>query len=166
MGLLWAILFAQIIFHAPKELHYFALAVAYGIAGAAIATLGTIFRVYFSFIFPMLATLITAFYFQGSFSDIVVALILLLGLGYLLYTSYKYSSHFQLMHESAERLRETEMEALVCLGKAGEYRDADIAAGKFLSTQGHAALSGLREQKVRRLAGLVPAEQETRFIVS
>ena len=127
MGLLWAFLFAQIILHAPKELQYFAIAVAFGIAGAAIATLATIFRVYFFFAFPMLATTIAVFHFQGISKDIVAVLIMLLGLGYLLYTAYKYSNHFQLMHEKTDRLREAEMEALVCLGKAGEYRDADTS---------------------------------------
>ena len=125
MGLLWAFLFAQIILHTPKELQYFAIAVAFGIAGAAIATLGTIFRVYFAFTFPMLATTILVFYFRSPSTDVVAVLIMVLGLGYLLYTAFKYSSHFQLMHERTDRLREAEMEALVCLGKAGEYRDAD-----------------------------------------
>ncbi|MFZ2336149.1 MAG: HD domain-containing phosphohydrolase [Sideroxyarcus sp.] len=127
MGVLWAILFAQIILHAPQELHYFAIAVAFGFAGAAIATLGTLFRVYFSFVFPMLSTLIAFFYFQSPSTDIVLTLIMLLGFGYLLYTAYQYSSHFQLMYETTERLRDAEMEALVCLGKAGEYRDADTS---------------------------------------
>jgi hypothetical protein len=158
MGLLWAILFAQIILHAPKELHYLAIAIAYGIAGAAIATLGTIFRVYFSFVFPMLATLIAVFYFQGTFSDMVAAIIMLLGLGYLLYTAYKYSSHFQLMHERTERLRESEMEALVCLGKAGEYRDAD--------TGDHVLRVGYASYLLAKSAGFTEQDAETLMYAS
>jgi putative two-component system response regulator len=131
MGVLWAFLFAQIILFTPRELQFFALAIAYGIAGAAIATMGTIFRVYFAFIFPMLATSITVLYLQGSFTDIIFALILLLGMCFLLYTAYKYSRHFQLMHEKTERLRESEMEALICLGKACEYRDTDTGDHVF-----------------------------------
>jgi putative two-component system response regulator len=127
MGLLWAFLFAQIVLYASKELVYFAIAVAYGFAGASIATLATIFRVYFLFVLPMLGILIAVFYFQSPSADLVAAMIMLLGLGYMLYTAYKYSSNFQLMHERTDRLREAEMEALVCLGKAGEYRDADTS---------------------------------------
>jgi hypothetical protein len=158
MGLLWAFLFAQIILHAPKELQYFAIAVAYGIAGAAIATLGTIFRVYFAFTFPMLATTILVFYFQSPSADVVAVLIMVLGLGYLLYTAFKYSSHFQLMHERTDRLREAEMEALVCLGKAGEYRDAD--------TGNHVLRVGYASYLLAKSAGFTEQDAETLMYAS
>jgi HD-GYP domain-containing protein (c-di-GMP phosphodiesterase class II) len=158
MGVLWAILVAQMFLHAPKDLNYLAVAIAYGIAGAAIATLGTIFRVYFSFVFPMLATLIALFYFQGTYTDIVTALIMLLGLGYLLYTAYKYSSHFQLMHEKTERLLATEMEALVCLGKAGEYRDAD--------TGDHVLRVGYASYLLAKSCGFTEQDAETLMYAS
>ena len=158
MGLLWAFLFAQIILYAPQELHYFTIAVAYGFAGAAIATLGTLFRVYFSFVFPMLCTLIVFFYFQSPSTDIVVALIMLLGLGYLLYTAYKYSSNFQLMHERTDRLQEAEMEALVCLGKAGEYRDAD--------TGDHVLRVGYASYLLAKSAGFSEHDAETLMYAS
>jgi HD-GYP domain-containing protein (c-di-GMP phosphodiesterase class II) len=158
MGVLWAILVAQMFLHAPKDLNYLAVAIAYGIAGAAIATLGTIFKVYFSFVFPMLATLIALFYLQGTFADIVTALIMLLGLGYLLYTAYKYSSHFQLMHEKTERLLATEMEALVCLGKAGEYRDAD--------TGDHVLRVGYASYLLAKSAGFTEEDAETLMYAS
>jgi hypothetical protein len=158
MGLLWAFLFAQIILHAPKELQYFAIAVAYGIAGAAIATLGTIFRVYFAFTFPMLATTILFFYFRSSSTDVVAVLIMVLGLGYLLYTAFKYSSHFQLMHERTDRLREAEMEALVCLGKAGEYRDAD--------TGDHVLRVGYASYLLAKSAGFSEQDAETLMYAS
>jgi HD-GYP domain-containing protein (c-di-GMP phosphodiesterase class II) len=158
MGVLWAILISQMFLHAPKDLNYLAVAIAYGIAGAAIATLGTIFRVYFLFVFPMLSTLIALFYFQGTFADIVTALIMLLGLGYLLYTAYKYSSHFQLMHEKTERLLATEMEALVCLGKAGEYRDAD--------TGDHVLRVGYASYLLAKSAGFAEEDAETLMYAS
>jgi hypothetical protein len=158
MGLLWAFLFAQIILHAPKELQYFAIAVAFGIAGAAIATLGTIFRVYFAFTFPMLVTTISVFYFRSSSADIIAVLIMVLGLGYLLYTAFKYSSHFQLMHERTDRLREAEMEALVCLGKAGEYRDAD--------TGNHVLRVGYASYLLAKSAGFAEQDAETLMYAS
>jgi hypothetical protein len=158
MGLLWAFLFAQIILHSPKELLYFAIAVAFGFAGASIATLGTIFKVYFWFVFPMLGTLIAVFYFYGASADIVTALIMVLGLGYMLYTAYKYSSNFQLMHERTDRLREAEMEALVCLGKAGEYRDAD--------TSDHVLRVGYASYLLAKSAGLSEHDAETLMYAS
>jgi hypothetical protein len=153
-GLLWALIFSQITLHTPKELHYFVLAVAYGIAGAAIATLGAVFRVYFLFMFPLLATLITVLCLQGLFTDMIFALIMLLGMGFLLNTAYKFSSYFQLMHEKTEQLRETEMEALVCLGKAGEYRDTDT--GDHVLRVGYASYllsksAGFSEQDAQTL---------------
>ncbi len=154
MGLLWAFLFAQIVLHAHSELIYFSIAVAFGFSGASIATLGTIFRVYFSFVFPMLGTLIAVFYFRSTSADIVFTLMMLLGLGYMLYTAYKYSSYFYLIHETTERLRESEMEALVCLGKAGEYRDAD--SGDHVLRVGYASYllaksAGFSEQDAETL---------------
>ena len=158
MGVLWAILFAQIILHSPKELHYLAIAIAYGIAGASIATLGTIYRVYFLFVFPMLATSVVLFYLRGTFTDIVTSFIMLLGLSYLLYTAYKYSSHFHLMHEKTARLREAEMEALVCLGKAGEYRDAD--------TGDHVLRAGYASFLLAKSAGFSEQDAETLMYAS
>jgi len=142
----------------PKELLYFAIAVAFGFAGASIATLATIFKVYFWFVFPMLGTLIAVFYFHGGSADIVAALIMVLGLGYMLYTAYKYSSNFQLMHERTDRLREAEMEALVCLGKAGEYRDAD--------TSDHVLRVGYASYLLAKSAGFPERDAETLMYAS
>ena len=158
MGVAWGFLFAQVILTMPKELQYFSIAVAYGLAGAAIATLATIFMVYFLFAVPMLGMLIAVFYLRGASGDIVLTLIMLLGLGYLLYTAYKYSSYFQLMHEGTERLRETEIEALVCLGKAGEYRDAD--------TGNHVLRVGYAAYQLAKAAGLTEQEAETLMYAS
>jgi hypothetical protein len=157
-GLLWAIIYSQVILHTPKELHHLVLAVAYGMTSAAIATLGAVFRVYFLFMFPLLATLIIVLCLQGIYTDIVIAPILLLGMIYLLYTAYKFSSHFKLMHEQAERLRETEMEALICLGKAGEYRDTD--------TGDHVLRVGYASCLLAKSAGLTEHDAETLMYAS
>jgi putative two-component system response regulator len=106
----------------------------------------------------MLVTLIAVFYFQGTFTDIVAAVIMSLGLGYLLYTAYKYSSHFQLMHEKTERLRAAEMEALVCLGKAGEYRDGD--------TGDHVLRVGYASYLLAKSAGFAEEDAETLMYAS
>jgi len=131
MGILWAILFVQIIQLTPQEYHYIAMAVALGLAGAAIVTMGSVFPVYFAFVFPMLAALIVAFYFKGTYIYTIASLVTLLGLVYLLYTAHKYSRNFLVIFEKSEQLKETELEALECLGKAGEYRDTDTGAHVF-----------------------------------
>jgi len=125
MGMLWAVLFAKIIQQPAQELHYFAMVVGMGLSSAAIVTMGVAFGVYFLYVAPILLTLIVAFFFQASYTHVTAALFLVVGVVFSLYTAYKYSHHFQLMQDVTEQLRETEIEALVCLGKAGEYRDSD-----------------------------------------
>jgi HD-GYP domain-containing protein (c-di-GMP phosphodiesterase class II) len=157
-GLLWAFIFSQIALHTPKEIQYLLMTVAYGIAGSAIVTLGTIFRVYFLFMFPPLAALMAVFFLQGLFADKIIALILLLGMCFLLYTAYKFNKHFQLMHEKTEQLRVTEMEALICLGKAGEYRDA--------YTGDHVLRVGFASYLLAKSAGFAEQDAETLMYAS
>lgn len=128
MGLLWAVLFSMIIFSTEDELHYIAMAVGLGLSGAAIVTMGPVFVVYAAFVSPMLLTLIIIFFMLDSFTHTVSAMVTLLGLVYLLYTDYKYSANFSLLTKQNELLKEIELEALECLGKAGEYRDTDTGA--------------------------------------
>jgi HD-GYP domain-containing protein (c-di-GMP phosphodiesterase class II) len=128
MGLLWAGLYLQIIYTTPSDIHYLVMAVALGLSGAAIVTMGSVFVVYAAFITPMLATLIVTFYFWGTYTHTIAAFVTLLGLVYLLYTDYKFSLNFLQILKKNEQLRETELEVLECLGKAGEFRDTDTGA--------------------------------------
>lgn len=125
MGILWAVLFAKIIQQPSQELHYLAMVFGMGLASAAIVTMGAALGVYFVFVTPMLLTLVAGFLLQSSFMHTIAALFMLLGFLFSLYAARKFSGHLQLMLETAEQLKTTEMEALICLGKAGEYRDSD-----------------------------------------
>jgi putative two-component system response regulator len=134
------------------------MAVAYGIAGAAIVTLGTILRIYFLFVFPPLVALMAVLFLQGLFADMIIVLILLLGMGFLFYTAYKFNLHFQLLHEKAEQLRVTEMEALICLSKAGEYRDA--------YTGDHVLRVGFASYLLAKAAGFTEQDAKTLMFAS
>jgi serine phosphatase RsbU (regulator of sigma subunit) len=102
MGVLWAVLFFEIIINTSPEYHYFAMAVGLGLAGAAIVTMGPVFIVYAAFVSPMLLALIVSFYFLGTYTHTIAALVTLLGLVYLLLTDYKYSSSFLLLSNKNE----------------------------------------------------------------
>ncbi|MDD4912399.1 MAG: HD domain-containing protein [Sideroxydans sp.] len=128
LGLLWAGLFVQIACSMPIEYNYISMAVGLGLSGAAIVTLGPVFAVYLSFITPMLSSLIVLFGVRGTHIYAVCSLVTTLGLFYLLYSSYKYSQSFLLILKVNEQLRNSELEALEILGKAGEYRDMDTGA--------------------------------------
>lgn len=154
MGGLWAVLFVQIVQLTAQEYHYIAMAVALGLAGAAIVTMGSVFSVYLAFVFPMLAALIVAFYFKGTFIYTIASLVTLLGLVYLLYTAHKYSRNFLVIFEKSERLKEAELDALGCLGKAGEYRDLDTSAHVFrvgYASYRLAMAAGFSEQEAKTL---------------
>lgn len=125
LGILWAVLFAKVLQQPSTEMHLLTMVIGMGLAAAAVVTLGAAFAVYLAFVSPMLFTLIATFLFHGTQIHVTAALFLLVGTVFALYTAYKYSHHFALMQEATEQLRETEFEALVCLGKAGEYRDSD-----------------------------------------
>jgi HD domain len=125
LGVLWAVLFAKIVQQPATDAHFLAMVFGMGLSSAAIVTLGPAFGVYAAFSGPMLVTLVVAFLLRGDFLHVTAALFLAVGSVFALYTAYKYSEHFRRMQDMSEQLRETEIEALICLGKAGEYRDAD-----------------------------------------
>jgi len=154
MGLLWAGLFIQIVFTTDPEFHYFAMAVALGLSGAAIVTMGSVFIVYAAFITPMLLTLIITFFFSGTYTHTIAAFVTLLGMVYLLYTDFKFSHSFLQLLKKNEQLRETELEVLECLGKAGEFRDTDT--GEHVIRVGYSAYllakaAGLSERESKLL---------------
>ncbi len=125
LGILWALLFAKVLQQPSTEMHLLAMVFGMGLSAAATVTLGAAFGVYIAFAAPILLTLAGTFLANGTQIHITAALFLLVGTAFALYTARKYSHHFALMQEATEQLRETEMEALICLGKAGEYRDSD-----------------------------------------
>jgi hypothetical protein len=125
MAVLWSVLFAKIVQQPATEAHFLAMVFGMGLASAAIVTLGPAFGVYAAFSGPMLVALVAAFLWHGGYLHVTAALFLAVGIVFAFYTAYKYSQHFRLMQDMTEQIRDTEIEALVCLGKAGEYRDSD-----------------------------------------
>jgi putative two-component system response regulator len=154
LGMLWAVLFAKIIQQPSTEAHLMAMVLGMGLASAAIVTIGAAFGIYFAFVVPMLFTLVVTFLLQDTPIHVTAALFLLMGSIFALYTAYKYSQHFELMLDATEQLKETEIEALVCLGKAGEYRDSDT--GDHVLRVGYSAYllaraAGYTEEDARNL---------------
>lgn len=150
MGLLWAVLFAKIVQQPSPEVHFLGMVFGMGLASAAVVTLGPAFGIYAAFSGPMLITLVVAFLLRGDELHVTAALFLAVGIVFAFYTAYKYSEHFRIMQEMTEQVRETEIEALVCLGKAGEYRDSD--------TGDHVLRVGYSAYVLARAAGLSEAD--------
>ncbi|HKB59348.1 MAG TPA: HD domain-containing phosphohydrolase [Gallionellaceae bacterium] len=150
MGLLWAVLFAKIVQQPSPEVHFLGMVFGMGLASAAVVTLGPAFGIYAAFSGPMLVTLVVAFLLRGDELHVTAALFLAVGIVFAFYTAYKYSEHFRIMQEMTEQVRETEIEALVCLGKAGEYRDSD--------TGDHVLRVGYSAYVLARAAGLSEAD--------
>ncbi|HEY5993698.1 MAG TPA: HD domain-containing phosphohydrolase [Gallionellaceae bacterium] len=154
LGTLWAVLFVKIMQQPSTEMHLLAMVFGMGLASAAIVTVGAAFGVYLAFALPMLLALIITFLANGTQIHVTAALFLLIGTVFALYTAYKYSHHFELMQDATEQLKATEFEALVCLGKAGEYRDSDT--GDHVLRVGYSAYllaraAGFSEEAARNL---------------
>ncbi len=124
MGVWWAILFVEVFQRASQEYSFVAVMVGLGLAAGAIVTLGAVFSIYCAFISPMLATLIVSLCLRGTYICTMLAWIMFLGSAYLLYAVYKYARNYRLLLEQTDRLKKSEWEAIHCLGKIGEYRDA------------------------------------------
>jgi HD-GYP domain-containing protein (c-di-GMP phosphodiesterase class II) len=158
MGLLWASLYLQIIYTTEPEVHYFAMAVGLGLSGAAIVTMGSVFIVYSAFVTPMLLTLIFTFFVWDTYTHTIAAFVTMLGLVYLLYTDYKFSMSFLQVLRKNEQLRETELEVLECLGKAGEFRDTDTGA--------HVIRVGYAAYLLAKAAGLTERDAKLLMLAS
>jgi hypothetical protein len=159
MGLLWAVLFAKIVQQPSADVHFLGMVFGMGLASAAVVTLGPAFGIYAAFSGPMLVTLVIAFLLRGDDLHVTAALFLAVGIVFAFYTAYKYSEHFRIMQEMTEQVRETEIEALVCLGKAGEYRDSDT--GDHVLRVGYSAYllalaAGLSEADAKNLMYAAP----------
>lgn len=105
-GLIWALIFAFMIIELPSEYHFIAIAYGLGMAGAAIVTLGYIYRAYVAFITPMMLSLITFLFWQGDRVHWLTALATLLGFIYLLMTARRYYQFFQQTLEQNDKIEQ------------------------------------------------------------
>lgn len=158
MGVWWSILFMEVFRHAPQAYCFVAVMAGLGLAGGAIVTLGSVFSIYCAFISPMLATLIASLCLQGTYINTMLAWILLLGSTYLLLAVYNYSRNHRLVLEQTERLQESEWEALQCLGKISEYRDA--------RTDEHVNKVGYSSYVLAKAAGFSEEDARTLWLAS
>ena len=101
--------------------------IIFGLAGSSIATLGIIFRIYASFILPMLLMLAASLLlgFSEYHFNNKLAFLTLFNIWYLLTTSHKYSQKsYSLIQKNIEQ-EKSQINLINKLGKAGEYRDND-----------------------------------------
>jgi len=124
-SVVWALLFIGMFYYLPIEYHYIAMAVGLGISGAAIVTLGALFKVYLAFSTPILLSLVVALIYQQEYTQVISGFVTLLGWVYLVLTASKYSKLYADMLENNLLVQASNKEALELLGRAGEYRDED-----------------------------------------
>lgn len=127
-GIIWGS--TAIFIHNSTELAYHALILAslLGLAGAGVATLGSIFPVYISFIAPLLTPIALWFYFQEDlFYQFALVIILMYAL-YMIMAARTLSGSISSINQKNEEIQSTQLEILFRLGKAGEHRDNETGA--------------------------------------
>lgn len=124
-GILWAVLFASVFYYTPIEYHYIMMAIGLGLSGAAVVTLGAIYKVYAFFTGPMLLTLMLLMFFSPSQQEFISSMVLALGLSYLLITGKKYADNLANLFQQQIELKAAQSETLVLLGRAGEFKDSE-----------------------------------------
>lgn len=125
-GMVWGGGFIYYISNSPPALHFMIMAIAATLAGAAILTLGSLFRAYLFFTLPMSAAL--AFAYQVvSQSELhnMASVATLIGAVYLTYTAFHYSRNHRKMLEHDRRVQTTQMDLIKTLARASEYRDEE-----------------------------------------
>lgn len=153
-GLLWAVLFALVFYLMPTQYHYIMMAIGLGLSGAAVVTLGAVYKVYAAFTAPMLFTLMLLMLFSSSQQEFISGMVLALGLAYLLITGNKYAQNLANIFEQQIAIKSAQIETLQLLGRAGEFKDSDT--GDHVKRVGSYAYqlalnSGLSEQKARMI---------------
>jgi len=124
-SLVWVAVFVLMFIYLPNDYHYIAMAVAVGLSGGAIVTLGAIFKVYFFFTSPIILSVIVSVLVETDDLKLIVALATILGWSYLLLSAKKHSDFYSELIEQNMMVRASNKDALALLGRAGEYRDED-----------------------------------------
>ncbi|MDH5356112.1 MAG: HD domain-containing protein [Gammaproteobacteria bacterium] len=136
-GILWGscIYFAE--HYQLYDFYFLILAVGFGLAGAAISTLGPVFSIYFLFSFPMLCIIALGMILTGKPVYFEISIFNFLGLAFLNNAAYRHSNNLK---ESILKTREVEnsqLEIIERLGTAGEYRDNET--GMHIKRMSHSS---------------------------
>lgn len=103
------------------------MAIMFVLAGSAIASIGMVFRVYITFVFPMITMLSAQLLMsaKGGYASTGEAMLLLFGALFLSHTSYKYSKRSYGLIQKTEEVEHAQMAIIHSLGKAGDFKDSD-----------------------------------------
>ena len=123
-GVLWGsvtFLFADQYY--PIDLHYIMLAIAFGLIGAGIATLGSIFSIYALFSIPMVSMITYDLIISDKPAHFEAGVLSIVGLLFLLYSALRHSKYSFDIIQSTNEVESTQLDIIERLGRAGEYRD-------------------------------------------
>ena len=108
------------------DLHFLMMAVIFGLAGTALATLGIVFSVYVYFTVPMISMF--AYHLFITVDQPIhatAALFSTIGLIFLLYTAFKYSRRYVELLNKTSDVERTQLDIIERLARAGEFRDGE-----------------------------------------
>ena len=122
-GLMWG--FSASIFsnYSPAEYPFFLAALLIGMAAVAISSLGSVFLVYLSFMFPMISLLASWMLMQEGELYQITGIIALVAIIYFVITARMYNQNLYEAISKKEEIEKTQLEILERLGRASEYRD-------------------------------------------
>ena len=122
-GTAWGFSFLLFAYDLPTEYPFFLYAVILGLAGAGIATLGTILSIYLSYILPMLTIFSLWLFFLDGKSYIIATPLLFVVMGFYYFTARRYSANFNKAIIERESAIQTQYEIIKRLSHASELKD-------------------------------------------
>lgn len=107
------------------DFHFLMLAIAFGLAGAGIATLGVMFSTYAAFCIPMLTLISIDILMTDKPIHLTGGILSITAMFYLLYTAHRHSKRTFDLIKSKKEVENNQLDIIDRLGRAGEYRDGD-----------------------------------------
>lgn len=154
VGVLWGGIFLLLIINSPSTFHFFSMALAAVLLGAAVLTLGSSFLIYALFAIPMASLLIIGLLIPNDTIHYWSAFATLAGTLYLIYVAKIYASRYLDLIIQNEKIQETQYDLVNALGKAAEYRDEET--GEHVLRMSHACYQvalalGYKDEEARFL---------------
>jgi len=112
-------------YYQPADLHFFFLATAFALSGAAIVTIGEIFSIYLAYIVPLLLINIISLFMSTGPVYFEAGILSVIGTGFLILTAHKESRNMFDLFSQKDEVAQTQKEIINRLSAAGEYKDND-----------------------------------------
>ncbi len=127
MGTAWGFSFLLFSYDIPVEQHFFLYAVLFGLAGAGVATLGTILSVYLSFILPMFSIFSLWLLSQDEKIYMISVLLLFTVIGFYYFAVRRYSTNFSKAIIEKDYAIQTQYEIIKRLSNISELKDYETS---------------------------------------